>query len=159
VDAPLDRLPLLVRGGAILPLGPVVQHSGERPLDEVTLQIYPSGASRFELYEDDGRTNGYRQGRHALTPIECVGQLGGVTIRIGPTTGDPSVVPAERRYLLRVRLDRPATVTAAGAGDLPRGATDTGRAGWWTDAEGFVCIRPPDLPAPTVVVTVADASR
>src|SRR5207245_2063017 len=53
--APLERLPLLVRGGAILPLGPVVQHTGERPLDELTLQIYPEGTSRFELYEDDGR--------------------------------------------------------------------------------------------------------
>ena len=42
--APLDRLPLLVRAGAILPLGPVVQHTGERPLDEVTLLIYPEGA-------------------------------------------------------------------------------------------------------------------
>ena len=41
--APLDRLPLLVRAGAILPMGPVVQHTGERPLDEVTLLIYPEG--------------------------------------------------------------------------------------------------------------------
>ena len=57
IAAPLDRLPLLVRAGAILPLGPVVQHTGERPLDELTLQIYPEGASRFELYEDDGRSN------------------------------------------------------------------------------------------------------
>ena len=41
--APLERLPLLVRAGAILPLGPIVQHTGERPLDELTLQIYPHG--------------------------------------------------------------------------------------------------------------------
>ena len=71
IPAPLDRLPLLVRGGAILPLGPVVQHTGERPLDEVTLQIYPEGTSRFELYEDDGRSNAYRRGQYALTPIVC----------------------------------------------------------------------------------------
>ena len=43
-------------------MGPVVQHTGERPLDEVTLLIYPEGTSRFELYEDDGRTNAYRRG-------------------------------------------------------------------------------------------------
>jgi alpha-glucosidase (family GH31 glycosyl hydrolase) len=153
VDAPLDRLPLLVRGGAILPLGPVVQHSGERPLDEVTLQIYPAGASRFELYEDDGRTNGYRQGRHALTPIECVARLGGVTIRIGPPMGDPSVVPPARRYLLRLRLDAPTTVTAAGTGDLPRTDRDEGRPGWWLDDQNFVCIRPPSQPALTIVIT------
>ena len=74
IEAPLDRLPLLVRGGAILPLGPVVQHTGERPLDEVTLQIYPEGTSRFELYEDDGRSNAYRRGHHALTSITCVAE-------------------------------------------------------------------------------------
>ena len=51
--------------------GPVVQHTGERPLDELTLQIYPEGTSRFELYEDDGRSNAYRRGRYALTPIVC----------------------------------------------------------------------------------------
>ncbi len=74
VAAPLDRLPLLVRAGAILPLGPVVQHTGERPLDEVTLLIYPEGTSRFELYEDDGRSNAYRRGRHALTSFECAAE-------------------------------------------------------------------------------------
>ena len=73
VEAPLDRLPLFVRAGAILPLGPVVQHTGERPLDELTLLSIPGapGRSRFELYEDDGRSNAYRRGGHALTPIEC----------------------------------------------------------------------------------------
>ena len=45
--APLDRLPLLVRAGAILPLGPLVQHTGERATDELTLQVYPQGRSRF----------------------------------------------------------------------------------------------------------------
>ena len=69
VDAPLDRLPLFVRAGAIVPMGPVVQHTAERPLDEVTLLIYPDGASRFELYEDDGRTNAYRRGQYALTAV------------------------------------------------------------------------------------------
>src|SRR4030095_10031168 len=63
----LDRLPLLLRAGAIVPRGPVVQHTGERPLDEVTLLMYPEGASRFELYEDDGRSNAYRlRGDYAL---------------------------------------------------------------------------------------------
>ena len=51
--APLDRLPLLVRAGAIIPMGPIVQHTGERPLDEVTLLIYPEG--RLTLRDVRGR--------------------------------------------------------------------------------------------------------
>jgi alpha-glucosidase (family GH31 glycosyl hydrolase) len=45
VAAPLDRLPLHVRAGAIIPLAPVVQHTGEWPVDELTLLIYPTGTS------------------------------------------------------------------------------------------------------------------
>ncbi|HEY3190537.1 MAG TPA: TIM-barrel domain-containing protein, partial [Solirubrobacteraceae bacterium] len=150
--APLDRLPLLVRAGAILPLGPVVQHTGERALDEVTLQIYPEGASRFELYEDDGRTNGYLRGRYALTPFACDAGPDRVTVRIETPVGDRSVVPAGRRYLLRLRLDRPGAVTVDGAGDLPAVDGKGGRAGWWMDDAGFLCVQPPDTPATTVVV-------
>ena len=145
-------MPLLVRGGAILPLGPVVQHSGERPLDEVTLQIYPEGTSRFELYEDDGRSNAYRRGQYALTPIECAATPGRITVRIETASGDRSVVAAGRRYVLRLRVARPAAVTVDGA-ELPRVGGDTGGDGWWVDDAGFLAIRPPARPSLTVVVT------
>jgi alpha-glucosidase len=150
--APLDRLPLLVRGGAILPLGPVVQHSGERPLDEVTLQIYPEGRSRFELYEDDGRSNAYRQGRHALTAIECVAEPTRTTVRVAVPTGDSSVLPPGRRYLIRLKLARPAAVAIEGGGELPQAGADAGRPGWWME-DGFLCVRPPEAPSIAVVVT------
>jgi hypothetical protein len=151
VAAPLDRLPLFVRAGAIVPTGPVVQHTRERPLDEVTLLIYPEGSSRFELYEDDGRTNAYRGGRHALTAFECAA-AGAVMVRIGDAVGDRSVVPAGRRYLLRVRMDPPSAVTLAGRGELPRlaGPDQTG-AGWWADDRRFVGVRLPDQAAPLEV--------
>ena len=136
-------------------MGPVVQHTGERPLDEVTLQIYPGRASsRFELYEDDGRTNAYRRGQHALTAFECSTGAEGVTVRIGESTGGRSAGPASRRYVLEMRMDRPQAVTVAGLGELPRMA-DPGQAGagWWADAGGFVGVRLPDrCPAPITVM-------
>jgi alpha-glucosidase len=153
VEAPLDRLPLLVRGGAILPLGPVVQHTGERPLDEVTLQIYPEGTSRFELYEDDGRSNAYRRGGYALTLITCIAGADRVTIRIAAPAGDRSVVPAHRRYRLRLWVARPRAVAVEGAGELPHTGGDVDRAGWCMDEAGFLCVRPPDRSPLTVVVT------
>ena len=72
VEAPPDRLPLL----RPVPRrscrwGPWSSTPPERPLDERDLLIYPHGPSRFELYEDDGRSNAYRRGQHALTAIEC----------------------------------------------------------------------------------------
>jgi len=134
-------------------MGPVVQHTGERPLDEVTLLIYPEGASRFELYEDDGRSNAYRQGRYALTPLECTAGSDRVTVRIGDPVGDRSVVPAGRRYLLRLRVDRPTSVTVDDHGELPRRAgPGPAGAGWWVDGEGFALVRLPDRPAATVTI-------
>ena len=152
LDAPLDRLPLLVRSGAIVPLGPVVQHTRERPLDEVTLLIYPEGASRFELYDDDGRSHAYRRGDYALTRFECESGPGGVSVRIGESVGARSVVPAGRRYLIQIRMDRPTAVALEGRGALPRLASPSERtAGWWEE-DGFVVIRLPDQPAATVTI-------
>jgi len=151
--APLERMPLLVRAGAILPLGPIVQHTGERPLDELTLQIYPHDTSRFGLYEDDGRTNAYRRGVYALTPIVCAAQPGRVSIRVEPAAGDRSVVPAGRRYLLRVRAARPRAVMVEGSGELQHVGGDAGREGWWMDEAGFLCVRPPAAAELAVTVT------
>ena len=154
LDAPLDRLPLLVRAGAIVPMGPVVQHTGERPLDEITLLIYPDGASSFELYEDDGRSNAYRRGHHALTRFECAATSTGITVRIGDPIGARSIVPASRRYLVRLRIDGATAVTVEGLGELPRRAgPGQDGAGWWQDGHGFVTIHPPTQPTLTITVT------
>lgn len=160
VETPLDRLPLFVRAGAIVPMGPLVQHTRERPLDEITLLVYPDGASRFELYEDDGRTNAYRRGQYALTTFECVSSPGGVTVRIGEARGDRSLVPFGRRYLVRLRMDPPTTVTVAGHGELPRLAgPDQLGAGWWADTSGFVGVRFPAALALPGILTVKTEPR
>jgi len=153
VEAPLDRLPLLVRAGAIVPMGPVVQYSGERPLDEVTLLVYPEGSSRYELYEDDGRTNAYRQGAYALTRFECDASAGAIALRIGEASGDRSVVPAGRRYLVRLRASGARSVAVDGHGALPHraGSVESGP-GWWETEPGFIEIRLPQQPGHVVSV-------
>src|SRR5262249_31550917 len=67
VPAPLDRLPLFVRGGAIIPLGPAVQHLSRYTPAQIELLIHPDRSSSFTLYEDDGETNAYRDGHYAVT--------------------------------------------------------------------------------------------
>ncbi len=64
--APLERMPLYARGGSVIPLGPVMQHTGERPLDELNLKVYP-GTAEWTLYEDDGHTFAHQQGGFATT--------------------------------------------------------------------------------------------
>jgi len=154
VDAPLERLPLLVRAGAVIPLGPVVQHTGERPLDEVTLLIHPHGVSRFALHEDDGRSNAYRHGRTLETVFECRTSPGTITVRIGEPTGDRSLLPTGRRYQLELRPVSATTVVVEGAGPLPRlpdPEAETGP-GWWIDTRGFTVVRLPAGPGPLTAI-------
>lgn len=64
IDRPVDlaTMPLYVRAGAILPLGPVRQYTTEKVDAPLTLLIYPSANGDFTLYEDDGITFNYRKG-------------------------------------------------------------------------------------------------
>ena len=104
VEAPVERLPLLARAGAIIPMGPVVQHTGEAPLEDVSLLVYPGGSSRFDLYEDDGRTNDYRRGLYSVTAISAIEEGGRVRVRVERPRGG-SFVPAGRRFEVRVWRD------------------------------------------------------
>jgi len=63
-EAPLETVPLFVRGGVILPTGPEMNYVGERPSDPLRFEIYPDAEGRASgsLYEDDGATIAYRQG-------------------------------------------------------------------------------------------------
>ena len=67
--APFDGIPIHVRAGAILPLGPDLQYTDEKPADPITLFVYAGSDGAFTLYEDDGVSNGYERGAFAIIPI------------------------------------------------------------------------------------------
>ncbi len=64
-QAPLDIVPLYVRAGAIIPLGPVMQYATERPDAPYEIRVYPGADDRFTLYEDDNETYAYEKGQSA----------------------------------------------------------------------------------------------
>ncbi|MGD0478616.1 MAG: TIM-barrel domain-containing protein [Terracidiphilus sp.] len=66
--APLDRIPLAVRAGSILPLGPVIEYAGQAT-DPIELRVYPGADADFTLYEDEGDSYRYQRGAHATIPI------------------------------------------------------------------------------------------
>ncbi|MGH9727439.1 MAG: TIM-barrel domain-containing protein [Candidatus Acidiferrales bacterium] len=61
-DIDLETMPLYVRAGAILPLGPVKQYSSEKVDEPLSVTIYPGADGSFLLYEDDGKSFNYRKG-------------------------------------------------------------------------------------------------
>lgn len=67
--APIDIMPLFVKGGSIVPLGPVMQYAAERPPDTVELRVYRGKNGEFTLYEDENEGYGYERGVHATIPM------------------------------------------------------------------------------------------
>jgi alpha-D-xyloside xylohydrolase len=64
-DAPIDKIPLFVRAGSIIPMGPFLQYSDEKPAEPVELRIYPGADGSFTLYEDENDNYNYEKGKYA----------------------------------------------------------------------------------------------
>jgi len=67
--APLDRLPLYVRAGSIVPLGPDEEWSTQKPADPIELRIYRGANGDFVLYEDENDNYDYEKGVYATIPL------------------------------------------------------------------------------------------
>ena len=61
----LDKVPMFVRAGSILPLGPEMQYVGEKSWDNLEIRIYPGADGEFSLYEDEGDGYNYEQGYYS----------------------------------------------------------------------------------------------
>jgi len=95
-DAPLKTLPLFVRSGSIVPLGPDLQYTGEKPPDPIELRVYPGADGKFSLYEDEGNGYGYEKGAHALIPMSWDDSKKGLSI--GARQGDFPGMLKERTF-------------------------------------------------------------
>ncbi|NLK53637.1 MAG: DUF5110 domain-containing protein [Bacteroidales bacterium] len=78
VSAPYERLPLFVREGSIIPFGPEIEYTSQKPADPVTLFVYTGRNASFTLYEDEGVNYGYERGECTFIPFiydEVSGEL------------------------------------------------------------------------------------
>jgi alpha-D-xyloside xylohydrolase len=88
-DAPLSRLPLFVRAGAIIATGPDIQHTGEGLNAPLVLNVYTGADGSFELYEDDGVSYAFETGGWSRIPLSYDEAAGTLTIggRVGSFEG------------------------------------------------------------------------
>ena len=95
-----------IRGGAIVPLGKVIQNTKEKSLDPLTLLVCldASGHAAGELYEDAGDGFGYQKGEYALTSYEAALEGGTVVVKIRNRRGGMPV--ADREIQVRVMTDK-----------------------------------------------------
>lgn len=118
-EAPLDRMPLFVRGGSIVPSTIAMNHTGEKPWNPLRFDVYPDAAGRAtgELYEDDGQSPAYLQGGFRRTTLSLAGDrmILGLDGGFRPPARDLEIVlhatGASSRVLLDGKTLAPAAVT------------------------------------------------
>ena len=116
--APFESIPLHVRAGSILPMGPELQYTGELPADPLTVWVYTGRDAAFELYEDDGVSYAYEKGVFATIPLRYDEASG--TLTIGRRTGAYPGMPGTRTLrVVFVSKDR-----AVGHQPSPAGARE-----------------------------------
>ncbi len=121
-EADLEKVPVFIKAGAIIPTGPVMQYSSEKPLDPLILDVYPGrDAASFVLFEDDGEY-GYEEGKYSTTQYDCVDRNGTVIVTIHARSSYGGYSPERRGCIVKVH-GRPSarySVTLNGT-DLSRG--------------------------------------
>lgn len=95
-DAPLDRIPLFVKAGSIVPMGPVVQYSDEKPADTLEIRVYKGADGEFTLYEDEGDNYNYEKG--AFSTIHFTWNNSKQMLTIGERTGSFPNMLANRTF-------------------------------------------------------------
>jgi alpha-D-xyloside xylohydrolase len=97
--APLARMPLFVRAGSIVPVGPAIEYTGEKPDAPLTLLVYTGASGHFRLYEDQGTSLGYRRGEYATIPFTFDRATG--TLTIGRRSGEFPGMQRTRTFEIR----------------------------------------------------------
>jgi alpha-D-xyloside xylohydrolase len=69
-DAPYAKMPVFVKAGSIIPFGPELQYTSEKPADVITLNVYTGADASFNLYEDEGTNYNYEKGAFSIIPIK-----------------------------------------------------------------------------------------
>ena len=92
-EAPLERIPLYVRAGSIIPFGPEIEYAGQAPAGPIELRIFRGADGKFDLYEDEGDTYNYEKGAHALIPVRW--SEAEKTLTIGDREGEYPGMPKE----------------------------------------------------------------
>ena len=94
-NAPLSQIPIHVRGGSILPMGPMIQYAMQSA-DPLEIRVYAGADASFTIYEDEGDNYNYETGKYAQIPLTW--NDAAKTLTIGARTGSYTGMPATRTF-------------------------------------------------------------
>lgn len=115
-DAPYSSIPVFVKEGSIIPVGPEIQHTMQKPSESITLFVYCGGDGEFTLYEDEGINYNYENGAFSLIPITYKDSAR--TITIGSRKGEFAGMLNTRTFnVVIISKDKPSALNVAAAPD------------------------------------------
>ncbi len=115
VAAPYERIPLYVRSGSIIPFGPAMQWSAEKPADVIDLYVYEGENGEFTLYEDENLNYNYEKGRYSMIPLTW--DNASSTLTIGDRKGEFDGMLSQRRFnIVKVSPDNHLTFSRSNKG-------------------------------------------
>ena len=80
VSAPYDHIPLYIRAGSIIPYGPLIEYTREKPAENIRLYVYQGNDGKFTLYEDEGINYNYEDGKYAKIEFDYNDSIKTLTI-------------------------------------------------------------------------------
>ena len=98
LETSFDRVPMFVRAGSILPLGPEMQYMGEKTWDNLELRVYPGADGSFTLYEDEGDNYNYEKGVYSTIAFKWNDKTR--TLTIGERQGEFPGMLQSRQFTL-----------------------------------------------------------
>ena len=98
IETSLDRVPMFVRAGSILPLGPEMQYVGEKSWDNLEVRVYPGADGTFTLYEDEGDNYNYEKGQFATILFQWNDRTR--TLTIGSRQGSYKGMLLNRQFII-----------------------------------------------------------
>jgi alpha-glucosidase (family GH31 glycosyl hydrolase) len=143
VPAPIDRVPLLVQGGAILPLLPAgAPYPESFGFQELELHLWPPFGASLVLREDDAQSLAYQRGQAAATSINVLEHEDGLNVQVSPPAGSFPGLPRHRRWTLVLHRTGPKPAAwrepAGGAGQIERLETEARITFAFPSAEGIL---------------------
>ena len=136
--------PLYVKGGAIIPKSQVTSFIGEEPLEVLEVDVYPAGKTKYTLYEDDGHTYQYEQGKYASTHFSSNQNNSNIDLYLGKRSGSYTNMPANRAFLVKIHtIQKPLSVakdnSQLGAANSKEELLNTkNNTGWYFDEESTI---------------------
>lgn len=112
IKTSLDRIPLFVRAGSIIPIGPDVQYTNEKKWDNLIINVYPGADGTFTLYEDEGDNYNYESG--AYTEIQMKWNDTKRILTIDARKGEYNGMLTKRNFTIRTADGKEKVITYSG---------------------------------------------